>query len=169
MRAFFLFFLLNLGATSVNAQQKNLCELEFADVFVLKVKIKNKLVEGNCPCFAKKNKFALYEIEIDRVLYCAANTVIDSVGLSKLKYIAIQVGTKVDIQIETSILLTAKPSSSYRYLMLTRVINDKEIENCKLYHVYAYQSGITICKKQEKDPFEYFITEQEKLATDNNK
>jgi len=144
-------------------QNANRIPLDFADVYVLKVKFGENLLQKKSYCVYKNGtKCNLYKIKITSVLYCPLNTVFDSSGLKKLEYIIAPMVYTDSLKSGVEFLITAMPSTSNKYIALTRLLNIEMIdkEHRVFYHKHAYLSGLVKCKKKKKNLFDDFIRTQ---------
>lgn len=154
-------FILSLQATNGQTGGEKKYGLDFGDVYVINIKIKTNLLQNKSTCVYKNGTICnLYKIEILNVLYCPRNNVFDSIGLMKLEYIIAPVKWADTLNLDQSLLITAMPSSTNKYLALTRVLKNELLNGYTFYHSYAYLSDLIKCKKMKKDFFREYICSQ---------
>lgn len=74
------FIILSFIMSSAWSQNNNpACELNFFELFVVKIEIRKKVLTGKDYCvYKERTKCGLYEIEVKEVLYSPVNAVYDS-------------------------------------------------------------------------------------------
>ncbi len=147
----------------INGQNASRFPLGFADVYVLKVKLSESLLQKkSCCVYQKGTQCNLYKVQITNVLYCPSNTVFDSIGLLNVEYMIAPIGYADSLSSGAEFLITAMPSTSERYIALSRLLNMELINNDPpiYYHKQAYLSGLIKCNKKRKDVFGDFIKTQ---------
>lgn len=151
----FFFFITN----EIEGQNVSRYPLDFTEVYVLKAKFNESLVHKKSHCIYKNpTKCILYEIKVTSVLYCPTNTAFDSTSLMNLQYIIAPIVYADSLKIGEEFLITAMPSTSNKYIALTRLLNMGVTNNEPFfYHKHAYLSGLIECKKKKKDLFDVFI------------
>jgi hypothetical protein len=163
IRLLFLFGVFFSTLFKIEGQIVNRIPLDFTDVYVLKVKFSESLLQKKSCCGYKNDtKCNLYKIEITSVLYCPLNTVFDSPSLMKLEYLIAPIVYTDSLKSGVEFLITAMPSSSNKYIALTRLLNIEVLNNelTLFYHKHAYLSGLVKCKKKRKNLFDDFIITQ---------
>lgn len=139
----------------LKAQDRNRVALDFADTYVLKIKLKRSVVNGKCPCL-KNSRCSLFEMSVLQILYCPSNSVFDSLELAHLRYIAIKSCFLKELEQDNIVTISARPSGSNYYLFFTKHL--PSVEGQIFYHPYAYLTSLSPCGK--KDFFEKYILKQ---------
>jgi hypothetical protein len=80
----------------------------------------------------------------------------------KLEYLIAPIVYTDSLKSGVEFLITAMPSSSNKYIALTRLLNIEVLNNelTLFYHKHAYLSGLVKCKKKRKNLFDDFIITQ---------
>ena len=153
-------FIFSLQTTNAQSGEKKY-GLEFGDVYVISIKVKANLLQRESTCVYKNGTTCnLYKIEILNVLYCPRNNVFDSIELMKLEYIIAPIKWVDVLNSDQPLLITAMPSSTNKYIALTRILKNELLNGYTFYHPHAYLSGLIKCKKMKKDFFKDYICSQ---------
>lgn len=157
-----LFFMLcNLTVIAQNGEKRY--GLGFGDVYVLNAEIEKNIFQNKSTCVYQRGTVcSLYKIKVTRVLYCPSNNVFDSSSLMNLEYIIAPIRWDEALKPGLDFLITAMPSSSSKYLALTRVLNKELLNDHTFYHEHAYLSDLLKCKRNRKDLFAEYIRFQNK-------
>jgi hypothetical protein len=154
-KSFLLIFLLILisdgfSQTLSSSSKKKRYELNgFGDTYVAEIKFNEEVFEKKCPCAiskeSKKVKCKLYRGIVNRIYYLPDKTVFDSISLKKVNFFLIT----SDFQFlpNKSYCLSLKPGSSYRYLVVNKVLEIVDPYNYKFINNGIYLSGFTHCVK----------------------
>jgi len=92
---------------------------------------------------------------VSKVIYCPPNKSFDSVQLLQVKYLLLLQKDNDLLNMDSSFVITAKPSGSKYYLSFSKILRIENAENYRFYHPYAYLSELSPCKR--KDKFEKYI------------
>ncbi len=156
-----ILFLLTFWLNVYSQEKAKKYALDFADVYVLRVRFIDSLLQRKSPCVYRNGTICvLYKIEVKNVLYCPLNTVYDSFGLTQVKYMIIPKNYMDSLSNKSDYIITAMPSTNSQYIAFKKFLFNEIGEDTFFYHKYAYLSGLIRCKKVKKDVFLNFIKSQ---------
>lgn len=157
MRYLFLILYLNISWACFSQTEKKKYYLDFADTYVLKIKIIKEIKVGKDNCSYKKGTSCnLFKIKVTEVVICPKNTFADSSSLLLMNYIVVPIKEASNIEEDSELVITARPSDSKNYLALSKILSPDTLSMIFV-HQYAYLSGIVNCKKNKYNNFEKII------------
>jgi hypothetical protein len=156
-------------SSDLRAQDDKKYELYFADVFVIKVTLSNSVLQSKSYCVYKNGTLCnLYKINVDRILYCPGNTVMDSIKLLNIQYLLVPSSYGDSLVLGKELLITAMPSANVNYLAFSKILDRKLGVGYSFYHKHAYLSGLIKCNCRKKDSFEKYISSNALLYKNQN-